>query len=112
MAQRTHELGVRAALGAWAGALLRMVIVGPGMSLAGIGLVLGLVGALGLTRLLGTLLFGVGARDPLTLAASAAILACRGAARVLRAGTPRGEDGSAGRAAGHVIRPEAISGRR
>ena len=74
VAQRTHELGVRAALGASAGALLRMVIVG-GMSLAGIGLVLGLVGALGLTRLLGTLLFGVGARDPLTLAASAAILA-------------------------------------
>ena len=74
VAQRTHELGVRAALGASAGALLRMVIVS-GMSLAAIGLVLGLVGALGLTRLLGTLLFGVGARDPLTLAASAAILA-------------------------------------
>ena len=74
VAQRTHELGVRAALGASAGALQRMVIVS-GMSLAAIGLVLGLVGALGLTRLLGTLLFGVGARDPLTLAASAAILA-------------------------------------
>jgi putative ABC transport system permease protein len=74
VAQRTHEIGVRAALGASAGALLRMVIVN-GMLLAGIGLALGFVGAIGLTRLLGTLLFGVGARDPLTLAASAAILA-------------------------------------
>ena len=74
VAQRTHELGVRAALGASTGALLRMVILN-GMSLAGIGLALGLVGAFGLTRLLGTLLFGIGARDPMTLVASAAILA-------------------------------------
>jgi putative ABC transport system permease protein len=74
VAQRTHEIGVRAALGAPAAALLRMVIVN-GMTLAGVGLALGLVGALGLTRLLGSLLFGVGARDPVTLAGSAAILA-------------------------------------
>ena len=74
VAQRTHEIGVRAALGAPAVALLRMVIVN-GMTLAGVGLALGLAGALGLTRLLGSLLFGVGARDPVTLAGSAAILA-------------------------------------
>ena len=74
VAQRTHEIGVRAALGAPAAALLRMVIVN-GMTLAFVGLAVGLGGALGLTRLLGSLLFGVGARDPLTLAGSAAILA-------------------------------------
>jgi putative ABC transport system permease protein len=74
VAQRTHEIGVRAALGAPAAALRRMVIVN-GMTLAGVGLALGLAGALGLTRLLGSLLFGVGARDPLTLAGSATILA-------------------------------------
>jgi putative ABC transport system permease protein len=91
VAQRTHEIGVRAALGASTGALLGMV-VRSGMLLTGIGLVLGVAGALALTRLLGTLLFGVGARDPLTLAgaavllASVALLACyipaRRAARV------------------------------
>jgi putative ABC transport system permease protein len=74
VAQRTHELGVRAALGAPRAALLGMVLRN-GMTLAGLGLVLGLAGALGLTRLLATLLIGVGARDPLTLSAAAAMLA-------------------------------------
>ncbi len=74
VAQRTHEIGVRAALGAPARVLLTMVIFN-GMTLTFIGLVLGFAGALGLTRLLGSLLFAVGARDPLTLAGSAAILA-------------------------------------
>jgi putative ABC transport system permease protein len=79
VAQRTHEMGVRAALGASAGNLLRLVLSN-GLLLTGIGLVLGIAGALGLTRLLSTLLFGVGARDPLTLGASAAILALVAAA--------------------------------
>ena len=74
VAQRTHEIGVRAALGASGLALLRMVIAN-GMTLTLVGLVLGLAGALGLTTLLRTLLFGVGARDPMTLASAAAILA-------------------------------------
>ena len=74
VAQRTHELGVRAALGAPQGALLGMVLRN-GMTLAGIGLAFGLAGAVGLTRLLATLLIGVGARDPLTLAGAAAALA-------------------------------------
>ncbi len=73
VAQRTHELGVRAALGASGAALLRLVIAN-GMMLTVIGLVLGVGGALWLTRLLGTLLFGVGSRDPITLTGSAAIL--------------------------------------
>jgi len=74
VAQRTHELGVRAALGAPARALVGMVVRN-GMTLTLIGLVLGFGGAIGLTRLLGTLLFGVGPRDPFTLGGSAAILA-------------------------------------
>jgi putative ABC transport system permease protein len=73
VAQRAHEIGVRAALGASSGALVRMVLAG-GMTLAGAGLVVGAAGALALTRLLGTLLVGVSARDPVTLVATAGVL--------------------------------------
>jgi putative ABC transport system permease protein len=75
VAQRTHEIGIRAALGASAGNILGLVLRS-GMSMAGIGLVVGLAGALALSRLLATLLFGVGERDPVTIAAVAAILGC------------------------------------
>jgi putative ABC transport system permease protein len=71
VAQRTHELGIRAALGATRGDLLGLILRG-GMMLTAAGLVLGLAGALGITRLMQNLLFGVGARDPVTLAAVAA----------------------------------------
>jgi putative ABC transport system permease protein len=47
-----------------------------GMLMTGIGLTLGFVSALGLTRLMESLLFGVGARDPITIAAVAGILGC------------------------------------
>lgn len=63
--QRTHELGVRMALGAEPSSLRNMVI-GQGMKLAAIGLVLGLGGALWLTRFLASFLFGVTTRDPVT----------------------------------------------
>ena len=72
--QRTHELGIRAALGASTGSLLRMVLAN-GIMLTLIGLVLGIGGSLALTRLLSTLLFGVSARDPLTMIAVAVVLA-------------------------------------
>jgi putative ABC transport system permease protein len=72
--QRTHEMGIRAALGASRRDLLGLVLRG-GMAMAGIGLALGLAGVLGVTRLLANLLFGVGARDPSTIAAVAALLA-------------------------------------
>ena len=71
--QRTHEIGIRAALGASRSDLLGLVLRG-GMVLAAAGLALGFGGALGLTRLLSNLLFGVGERDPLTMVAVAAIL--------------------------------------
>jgi putative ABC transport system permease protein len=72
--QRTHEMGIRAALGARQRDLLRMV-VGQGMLLAAIGLAIGLAGAFGLTRLLTSLLFGVSATDPLTFIAVSLLLA-------------------------------------
>jgi len=71
--QRTQEIGIRMALGAGRGKMLRDVL-GEGMKLAGIGVVLGLALAYGVTRLLASLLFGVKASDPLAFAAVAGIL--------------------------------------
>jgi ABC-type antimicrobial peptide transport system permease subunit len=51
------------------------MVLKSGLQMAGAGLLLGLFGALALTRLLATLLFGVGARDPLTLVGVGAVLA-------------------------------------
>jgi putative ABC transport system permease protein len=72
--QRTHELGVRAALGASAESLLKLVL-GNGLALTSLGLVIGIAGAFALTRFLATLLFGVGARDPVTMVSVGLILA-------------------------------------
>jgi putative ABC transport system permease protein len=65
VAQRSRELGIRMALGAARGNVLQLVMR-QGMSLVIIGLVLGILGALGLTRLLATQLFGVEPTDPAT----------------------------------------------
>ena len=69
VAQRTHEIGVRMALGAARTDVLRMVLR-QGASLAAIGIAIGLAGAFALTRLLQTMLFGIGATDALTFAAA------------------------------------------
>ena len=74
VSRRTHELGVRLALGASRREILRLV-VGEGMVLAAIGTAVGLTAALGLTRLMGSLLYGVRPADPATLAAVSLLLA-------------------------------------
>jgi predicted permease len=71
--QRTHEIGIRVAIGAQSRDVFRMVI-GEGMKLAMIGVAFGLVGAFGLTRLMTTMLFGVEATDPATFVSIAVLL--------------------------------------
>ena len=73
VAERTREIGVRSALGATPGDILKLVL-SRGATLAGIGLLVGLVGALALGRFLQSLLFAVSPADPLTLAIVAAML--------------------------------------
>jgi predicted permease len=71
--QRTREIGIRIALGAQRGTVLRLML-GEGMKMAMIGVVVGIVAAAGLTRLMSQLIYGVSAADPVTFAAVIVIL--------------------------------------
>ena len=91
VSQRTRELGIRVALGATRQTIVRHV-VGQGAALAVAGVILGVVGALALRRALASMVFGIGAADPVSLAVAplvvlaAALIGCylpaRRAARV------------------------------
>jgi putative ABC transport system permease protein len=72
-AQRTHEMGIRAALGASTGNL-RTLIFQEGMRLTAIGLAIGLAGTLAATRVMASMLYGVSVHDPLTIAVVAVVL--------------------------------------
>ncbi|HEV2490425.1 MAG TPA: ABC transporter permease [Candidatus Acidoferrales bacterium] len=72
--QRTHEIGIRMALGAQRGQILKMIFR-QGLLIVGVGLGLGILAALGISRLVGSLLVGVGAADPLTYMSVSILLA-------------------------------------
>jgi putative ABC transport system permease protein len=72
--ERAYEIGIRMALGARPGSILALVL-SDGMALAGVGIALGIAGALALSRLLETLVYGVGTLDPVTFVAAPTILA-------------------------------------
>ncbi|HUI73474.1 MAG TPA: ABC transporter permease [Candidatus Acidoferrum sp.] len=71
--RRTQEIGVRVALGAQQFDILRQIL-SHGLKLAGLGVAIGVAGALGLSQVLATLLFGVSATDPMTLSGAALAL--------------------------------------
>ena len=74
VSRRTQEIGVRMALGAPAGTVLKS-FVGQGAKLTAVGLVIGLLGAVAMSRAMSSLLYGVQANDPITLVGTAALLA-------------------------------------
>jgi ABC-type antimicrobial peptide transport system permease subunit len=74
VSRRTREIGIRMALGAQQRSVLRLVMR-QGLWLTGIGIALGLFAAMFLTRLLQSLLYGIGVTDPLTFAGVALLLA-------------------------------------
>ena len=75
VSERTHEIGVRMALGAASKDILRMVMI-DGARVSAIGIVLGIGAALGLTRLMSILLYKVSATDPITFAGISVLTVC------------------------------------
>jgi len=73
VAQRRHEVGIRMALGASEG-VVKWMVLRHGLLVTGVGIALGLAAAIGLSRLMSSLLFGVTPLDPATYGATAAVL--------------------------------------
>jgi putative ABC transport system permease protein len=77
VSRRTHDIGIRLALGATRGDVLRMVLLG-GLRLVGIGIAIGVLASLGVTRVLSSQLFGVAPHDAATLLSVAAVVVAAG----------------------------------
>jgi len=73
VSERKQEIGIRMALGADRGGILRLVLL-RGLLLSSVGIMLGLIGSLALTRVMASLLFNVQPTDPLTLSAVAGVM--------------------------------------
>ena len=101
VSRRTREFGVRVALGAASGDVLRMIL-GQGLRTIIIGVALGIAMSLALTRTVASLLFGVTATDPLTLGGVTLLLVGAGAAGVLHSGAAGDDRGSDRRAAARL----------
>jgi len=71
--RRTQEIGIRMAIGAQRSDVLRLVL-GEGARMAGLGILIGIVASFAITRLVSSLLFGIGATDPLTFSGVAVLL--------------------------------------
>jgi predicted permease len=74
IAQRTREIGIRIALGASSGSILRLVVT-QGLTIVGVGLILGIVGSMILNRLIESLLYGVSGTDPIAIITAVVVLA-------------------------------------
>jgi putative ABC transport system permease protein len=75
VSQRTHEIGIRMALGAQPRDIFKLVIT-QGLALTLVGIVIGLAGAYAMTRAMAQILYGVTATDPLTFAGISLLLGC------------------------------------
>ena len=106
VAERRREIGIRLALGAQPRTRLRQIVRGA-LGLAVAGAAIGVVSALGLTRFLETLLFGVEPTDAATFAAMAALLMAIAAARGVVAGAPR-DAGRSGEGAQDGVRQKLL----
>jgi predicted lysophospholipase L1 biosynthesis ABC-type transport system permease subunit len=116
--QRTHEIGIRMAMGARRADVLRLVL-GESLRMAGVGVLIGLAAASGLTRLMSKMLFGVKATDPLTFAGLAVMLTLVAltaslvpALKAIRASIPPSPSATSSETTSVAAHPSSVTARR